>query len=69
MRCIHCDQEIPQERLEILPHTVTCVKCSTEEKNLAIMVYPHKTGGDVVVVDSSNKENIRQAKRANRRAR
>ena len=69
MKCIHCGCIIPPERLEVLPHTTTCVNCSTEQKNVAFMVYPHKTGGDVVVIDGSNKEGVRQAKRAYRRAR
>lgn len=29
--CIHCKMEIPKSRLEVLPHTETCVKCSTEK--------------------------------------
>lgn len=29
MKCIDCGAEIPVERLEILPDTETCVKCST----------------------------------------
>jgi hypothetical protein len=28
--CKHCGVEIPSGRLEILPFTQTCVKCSTE---------------------------------------
>ncbi len=28
--CKHCGVEIPAGRLEVLPHTQTCVKCSTE---------------------------------------
>lgn len=30
-RCIKCGEPIDAERLEILPKTVTCVKCSTEK--------------------------------------
>jgi len=28
MKCIKCDQPIPEKRLEILPETKTCVDCS-----------------------------------------
>jgi hypothetical protein len=69
MLCKVCSIEIPAERLEILPHTTTCVKHSVEPKNKAFMVYGHKTGGEVVVVNGSNKEAIRQAERAYARAR
>ena len=69
MKCKYCNCEIPMERLEVLPHTTTCVRCSDEEKNLAFMVYPHKTGSDCMIVRSNNKENVRIAKRGNRRAR
>tara|TARA_R110002020_G_scaffold2135_2_gene9746 strand:- start:1251 stop:1631 length:381 start_codon:yes stop_codon:yes gene_type:complete len=29
VKCIKCEEEIPPKRLEILPGTKTCVKCST----------------------------------------
>ena len=29
VKCIKCQEEIPPKRLEILPGTKTCVKCST----------------------------------------
>lgn len=32
-KCNKCGKPIPKERLEALPHTTTCVKCS-EEKGL-----------------------------------
>lgn len=28
MKCEKCEEEIPQERLEVLPDTKFCVKCS-----------------------------------------
>lgn len=30
MRCEKCGDKIPQERLDILPNTRTCVRCSDE---------------------------------------
>ena len=29
VKCIKCQEEIPPKRIEILPNTKTCVKCST----------------------------------------
>ena len=29
VKCIKCQEDIPPKRLEILPNTKTCVKCST----------------------------------------
>lgn len=29
--CIYCGKKIPQARLDALPHTDTCVKCSDEQ--------------------------------------
>lgn len=31
-KCLKCHKEIPQERLEILPETVFCIKCKTEQE-------------------------------------
>lgn len=69
MLCVQCKSKIPDERLEILPHTDTCVKCSTEPKKIGIMVFPHKTGGYCEVIDPRNKEDLRRAIRYNERAR
>jgi len=69
MLCSVCNCEIPVERLEALPHTKTCVKCSTEPKNVGFMVYYHKTAPDMMVVRGDDKEGLRQARRADRRER
>jgi hypothetical protein len=69
MKCAKCESEIPQERLEVLPHTKTCVECSTEQKRVGFMCFEHKTAPFLVMVDSANKETLRQANRAFRRAR
>ena len=29
-KCIHCEEEIHPLRVKVLPHTTTCVTCSTE---------------------------------------
>ena len=31
-KCEHCGQEIPYERLELLPYTTVCTECSREEE-------------------------------------
>ncbi|SDG12818.1 TraR/DksA C4-type zinc finger protein [Desulfosporosinus hippei] len=31
-KCEHCGQQIPYERLEVLPYTTVCAKCSREEE-------------------------------------
>ena len=69
MNCEKCQSVIPAERLDVLPHTKTCVKCSTEPKRMGFMCFDHNTAPVLVTVDGSNKEALRQAKRAFRRAR
>jgi hypothetical protein len=69
MTCSSCGNEIPPERLEVLPHTKTCAACSTEQRRVGFLVYGHKTAGEVVMVDGGNREAVRQAERAYRRAR
>lgn len=32
MNCIYCKETIPKKRLELLPKTKTCVKCSSTKK-------------------------------------
>ncbi len=32
MDCVKCGNEIPSKRLELLPNTKTCVKCSDVQK-------------------------------------
>jgi hypothetical protein len=67
--CIKCNTEIPVERLEAIPGTLTCVKCSDVGDIMGFMVFDHKTAPYVIMVNKNNKEAVRQAKRANRRAR
>lgn len=67
--CEKCGNEIPAERLEVLPNTTTCVGCSTVKAVIGFMVFDHKTGGTPILVNPDDKETLRQAQRANRRAR
>ena len=36
--CIECKQPIHPKRLELLPNTTRCVKCSTEQKKGAVTI-------------------------------
>lgn len=67
--CIYCGAEIGAGRLEVLPDTETCVSCSTEQKNVCVPAYAHKTGGSIVILDSRDKEGIRLARNQYRRTR
>ena len=69
MKCIHCHQEIPAGRLAVLPNTRTCVKCSTVKPAIGLIVYSGKNTPELVVVDSANKEHVRQAFNGYARAR
>lgn len=41
--CITCGKVIPYERLDALPHTETCINCSTEEMKLGFTSWDKKT--------------------------
>ncbi len=62
-RCFDCGEEIPAARLEALPDTEYCVKCSDKHtfQYVAHMIYPHKTGGDLFV--ARTKEGARRLER------
>lgn len=67
--CVTCGVDIPADRLEVLPDTTTCVGCSNVKRKIGFMVFDHKTGGTPVIIDPDDQETVRQARRANRRAR
>jgi hypothetical protein len=67
--CEECGEVIPVERLEVLPDTTTCVKHSLVKKNVVMSVYSHKTAPETVIIDAEDRESVRLADRANRRAR
>lgn len=66
MRC-HCGVEIPEERVEL--GLTTCKTHSRAAKPVGFMVYGHKTAPDIVIVNSNNKEQLRQALNADERKR
>lgn len=68
--CEFCEIEIPHERLEALPDTTTCVKCSTEEAYHGFMVFDHKTAPSLMKVKpKKDPEAFRQMLRAHNRDR
>ncbi len=55
MKCIHCKQDIPPARLEVLPETQTCVNCSDVKPYKAIVSGSAKSKNfDVQVVKSDD---------------
>jgi reverse gyrase len=69
MKCVHCDSEIPQERLDAIENCRECVKCSTVQKMVGFMVFDCKTNGELVMIDPRDKEMLRQARNFNDRSR
>jgi len=61
MNCSMCSSEIPQGRLD-MGYTI-CTNCSTEEKKVGHIIYPHKTGAYIQVVDKKTHENLNRLDR------
>ena len=59
--CSRCDVKVPQARID-MGYTI-CVKCSTEQKKMGHVIYPHKTGGYVQVVDSETYQDLNRIDR------
>ena len=62
MKCSLCNIDIPQERID-MGYTNVCVNCSTEEKKLGHIIYPHKTGAYIQVVDKETHDNLNRLDR------
>lgn len=71
MKCINCDEEIPEIRLQAIPGVDTCVSCADKflSARKGYMCYDHKTAPELILIDESDEESIRRADRANRRSR
>jgi RNA polymerase-binding transcription factor DksA len=71
MQCRDCGDTISAERLEVFPDAEFCVKCSGRhtKKVVGFLVFGHKTGGELMMVNRNDKEKLRLAVRANRRSR
>jgi hypothetical protein len=67
--CFRCKSPISAERLEILPDTHTCVKCSGVQKYVGAMIFDHKTAPSLAFVRPENKEAVETLKRFVNRAR
>ena len=66
MFCSNCSLQIESERLEILPDTKVCSNCANKykrtERPKGIMVWGHKTAGEIQIVSH---ENFREYRRHN----
>lgn len=69
MNCSVCGCTIPDERLEALPNTTTCVNCSGVKKRIGFMDYGHKTASEFIQIDPDDTEGLRRATRYNKRDR
>lgn len=62
MNCIKCNKPIPQERLdhfrEYNKPCNTCVDCSEETKKTGVMIYKHKTGGEIQITESEEENKL-----------
>jgi hypothetical protein len=57
--CKHCNNQIPEGRLKILPHTHTCVNCSTTPKVGGHTVISGKnTYSEIQIVDPKTAEDL-----------
>ena len=54
--CKKCDVNIPKARSE-MGYDV-CVNCSTEQKKVVHVIYPHKTGAYIQVMDRETRDNL-----------
>lgn len=67
-KCPICGIDVPAERLEFYK---TCIKCADQSTYQGFMSFDCKTNGSIQIIKNPNKnpELVRQAERANRRAR
>ena len=59
--CSRCSGKVPKARID-MGYTI-CINCSTEEKKMGHVIYPHKTGGYVQVVDSETYKDLNRIDR------
>lgn len=59
MKCVHCNNLIPPKRIEILPHTKTCVECSTTERVGGHTIISGKnTYSEIQIVDQETAQDL-----------
>ena len=61
IECSGCGSEMNPERFQM--GFKVCVNCSIEEKKMGHVIYPHKTGGYVQVVDSETYQDLNRIDR------
>ncbi len=61
INCSRCDTQVPKARSD-MGYTI-CVNCSVEKKKVGHVIYPHKTGAYIQVVDGDTKENLNRLDR------
>jgi len=59
--CSRCSSKVPKARID-MGYTI-CINCSTEQKKMGHVIYPHKTGGYVQVVDSETYQDLNRIDR------
>lgn len=67
MKCIKCGEIIAKERLDALPTTQTCVKCSDVQKRVGITIW-NKTTPTLVIVDENEAEEFQRLERGDGRS-
>ena len=60
-KCSRCNVEMDDARVD-MGYTI-CVLCSTEEKKVGHIIYPHKTGAYIQVVDKDTHANLNRLDR------
>ncbi len=64
MYCAQCGAEVEQERLQLLKNTRVCSNCArnvSTTKIKGVMVYPHKTGGFIQLVNTDTYNTFKKA--------
>lgn len=71
LNCLKCGKHIPIERRIAIPNTELCVSCvdATIVEFKGFMSFEHKTAPTFIRIPVNQTESLRQAERANRRAR
>lgn len=64
MKCSECGQTIPKARLECLPETTTCIKCSKVEPILGENICDDTSTEILFVNQVENQKSIRTIRKA-----
>tara|TARA_R110000744_G_scaffold359146_1_gene466382 strand:- start:588 stop:1073 length:486 start_codon:yes stop_codon:yes gene_type:complete len=58
LNCITCKNQIQVQRINALPNTKTCTKCSTIEQVGCVDITYHKTGNTIQIMDKQSAAKI-----------